>query len=317
MSQYTVKKYEPQFYSLWNQFVADSKNGTFLFHRDFMEYHSDRFEDFSLLVFDCIDRLVAILPANKVDNVVYSHQGLTYGGIYFLSKMEIFSITEIVNSIVVFLKRHEIVKMILKNQSSLYLTDGNYGLDFIFSQYFSSELIKREMNFMIDYSNRIMISKSKLKHFNKISKMGLKIIEENDLSNFWEKVLIPCLQTKYNVKPVHSLDEIKSLKSKFPSNIVQFSVYLNDEILAGITLFISKNGVKSQYGASTESGKKYRALDYLFISLIHKYQDEKLAFFDMGTATEENELGYNSGLVGQKLELGCAIYNQDRIQITL
>ena len=29
----------------WNQFVAQSKNGTFLFDRRYMDYHAERFED--------------------------------------------------------------------------------------------------------------------------------------------------------------------------------------------------------------------------------------------------------------------------------
>ncbi|WP_136666877.1 FemAB family protein [Flavobacterium sp. H122] len=317
MSQYTIKKYEPQFYSIWNQFIADSKNGTFLFHRDFMEYHSDRFEDFSLLVFDDKDNLVAVLPANRVDDTIYSHQGLTYGGVVFSNKLEIFHVEQIMNSIVFFFKIEKIHEIILKNQPTLYLIAGNYGLDYVLFQYFNSELLKREMNFMIDYSKKMIISKSKLKHFKRISKLGLKVVEESNMSFFWDKVLIPCLESKHNVKPVHSLEEIQKLKSKFPSNIIQYSVYLNEEILAGITLFKNKNGVKSQYGASTEIGQKYRALDYLFITLIQKFNNQEFAFFDMGTATEKNELGYNPGLVKQKIELGCAIFNQDTIQIKL
>ena len=53
-----------------------------------MEYHKERFEDFSLLVFDKV-KLVAVLPANRVDNKVYSHQGLTYGGLVYASKLKI------------------------------------------------------------------------------------------------------------------------------------------------------------------------------------------------------------------------------------
>ena len=65
---------------IWNDFVSKSKNGTFLFHRDFIEYHSDKFDDFSLLVF-FKQELVALLPANQVNNTIFSHQGLTYGGL--------------------------------------------------------------------------------------------------------------------------------------------------------------------------------------------------------------------------------------------
>ena len=66
----------------WDAFVEGAKNATFLFRRDFMDYHSDRFMDCSVMVYDKA-RLVAMLPANweKETRTVWSHQGLTYGGL--------------------------------------------------------------------------------------------------------------------------------------------------------------------------------------------------------------------------------------------
>src|ERR1039458_10102236 len=60
-----VELYTPQHKQAWDEFVAGSRNGTFLVHRDHMEYHRDRFCDSSLLVFDDRGRLVALLPANR------------------------------------------------------------------------------------------------------------------------------------------------------------------------------------------------------------------------------------------------------------
>ncbi|HQW68620.1 MAG TPA: hypothetical protein PLH25_03065, partial [Flavobacterium sp.] len=82
MKNYTIKKYNSEYFTIWNAFVSSSSNATFLFHRDFMEYHSDRFEDYSLLVFED-EKLISIFPANRVENTVFSHQGLTYGGFVF------------------------------------------------------------------------------------------------------------------------------------------------------------------------------------------------------------------------------------------
>ena len=45
-----------------------------------MDYHKDRFEDFSLMVFKK-NKLLAVLPLNKKEMEVYSHAGLTYGGL--------------------------------------------------------------------------------------------------------------------------------------------------------------------------------------------------------------------------------------------
>ena len=76
MKNYSVKQYQESDYTNWNSFIGQAKNATFLFHRDFMEYHKDRFEDFSLMIFEG-EKLVAVLPANRVGDIVFSHQGLT------------------------------------------------------------------------------------------------------------------------------------------------------------------------------------------------------------------------------------------------
>src|SRR5690606_28471313 len=103
-----------------------------------------------------------------------------------------------------------------------------------------------------------------------------------------------------------SISEINDLKEKFPKNIKQFSLYFNDEIYAGITVFESEYVEKSQYGATTEYGKSMRALDILFIHLIKYYEEQGKLFFDMGTVMDSSfENNINTGLLNQKKELGC------------
>lgn len=53
---------------LWNEFVRNSKNGTFLFCRDYMDYHADRFEDFSAIV-ESNGRPLALFPASRRDGL--------------------------------------------------------------------------------------------------------------------------------------------------------------------------------------------------------------------------------------------------------
>ena len=77
---YEIRRYTPEMADEWNLFVAGSKNGTFLFDRRYMDYHSDRFEDCSLMVYRK-NRLFALLPGNRKDKTYVSHQGLTYGGL--------------------------------------------------------------------------------------------------------------------------------------------------------------------------------------------------------------------------------------------
>ena len=314
MKNYSVRTYTPGDFDLWNDFIAKAKNATFLFHRNFMEYHKDRFIDFSLLVFEN-KKLVAVLPANKVGEELHSHQGLTYGGLVINKRTGFKEVENIFDSVCVFLKNSKINKINIKSFLPFYSDYNSEELSYIFWDK-GAKKYKKQLNLAIDYSKELQVSKSKQKHFRRVESLGLEIRIDEAFDVFWDKVLIPKLNLKYNTNPVHSLSEIKLLKDYFPKNIIQCNVYKNDTILAGITLFISNNVVKSQYGATTGEGEKYRALDYLFISLISKFKD-KYSFFDMGTVNNPDSDTYNEGLLKQKEELGCSVYIQDFYELEL
>jgi len=110
VKNYSVKFYQKSDYTNWNVFIGLAKNATFLFHRDFMEYHSDRFQDYSLIILDG-EKWVAVLPANVVGNEVFSHQGLTYGGLVYNEKLKLASVIEIFKSILSFLNENKIEKL--------------------------------------------------------------------------------------------------------------------------------------------------------------------------------------------------------------
>ena len=52
MQDFKVLQYKPSHKNEWNAFALDSNQQTFLFLRDFMDYHSDRFQDFSLMIYE-------------------------------------------------------------------------------------------------------------------------------------------------------------------------------------------------------------------------------------------------------------------------
>ena len=309
MKNYSVKQYQESDYTNWNAFIGQAKNATFLFHRDFMEYHKERFEDFSLMVFED-EKLIAVLPANKAGAKVFSHQGLTYGGLVYSAKINGEKVEIILDSLLSFFKENGIESFYCKPIPFFYYYGGNHETDFFLIKRGAS-LEKKEMNLAINLAMPLTISKSKLKHFRKIEALDLELVEEHQFESFWELVLVPRLFEKHNAKPVHTLQEITKLKEMFPDNIKQFSVYYEGVIIAGITLFETETVVKSQYGATTKKGEELRALDFLFIRLIQKYKSEGKLFFDMGVVTDDNEKGYNAGLLKQKEELGCSVYSQD------
>ncbi len=315
MSEFQVVKYSQSEAGSWNDFVATAKNATFLFHRDFMEYHNDRFEDFSLMVFKN-GKLFSIMPANRVGNKIHSHQGLTYGGILLPKSVSFEIVRELFNAIVSFLKISGFDELHIKMIPDFYTQPPANEMSYLLA-YNNAVLEKRDMVLAIDFSRPVIFHKTKLKHFKKTQNLDLKISSTTDFSNFWNQVLEPRLEQKHQTKPVHSLSEIELLFNKFPNNIEQFDIYSENEIVAGITVFKTDSVVKSQYGATTDRGEKLRALEYLFMYLIYKFKAEGTSFFSMGTVCDSNELGYNRGLLRQKEELGCSVYTQDFYKMTL
>ncbi|MCG9793237.1 GNAT family N-acetyltransferase [Flavobacterium algicola] len=309
MNHYEITQYQNSNYKQWNDFVSLAKNATFLFHRDFIEYHKQRFDDCSLMIYKQ-NKLVALVPANRLEDELHSHQGLTYGGILYKAAVKGEQVEEIIDAILRYLKEIGIKSFYLKQIPAFYSSIGNDETDFFLFKK-GAVLYRKEMNLGINLNLPLSISNSKLKHFRKVERLGLEIEENSEFDPFWELVLEPRLQSKHQAKPVHSLSEIKFLKSQFPNNIIQYNVYCESEIIGGITIFKTDTVVKSQYGATTIKGEQLRAMDYLFIKLIEKYISEGIFFFDMGIVGEKNEKGYNPGLLKQKEELGCSIYNQD------
>ena len=107
---FEIRIYRESLKNEWNEHIARSKNGTFLTDRNYMDYHSDRFKDFSLMFYSK-DKLSAVLPGNIKDNVYYSHQGLTYGGLIIDSKCKTADVCRIFEEANTFLKGHGIKRI--------------------------------------------------------------------------------------------------------------------------------------------------------------------------------------------------------------
>lgn len=66
----------------------------------------------------------------------------------------------------------------------------------------------------------------------------------------------------------------------------QANAYVNNEIVAGVTLFEFNNCVHCQYISSNDFGRESGAIDLLFNNLINTYQ-QKNTFFSLGTANND------------------------------
>ena len=293
MRDYKVIKYSSLYYNEWNDFVSTAKNATFLFHRDFMEYHSDRFEDFSLLIYK-EEKLIAILPANKVGNKVYSHQGLSYGGMLLSKSVKINIALETFVALLKYLDKSRITSLILKQLPSIYTVLPNGELDY-FAFIMKADLFRKDTLSVINMKDKIDISKNRIEGVKRAEKHNLIVKNNNDFETFWTDVLIKNLKHRYNVTPVHSCEEIIRLKKMFPDRIQLFCVYKDDKMIAGTVIFQSKNVAHSQYISANDERSVLGSLDFLHFHLINNVYKDKL-YFDFGSSNITNGKQINKGL---------------------
>jgi hypothetical protein len=312
MKNLTVKKYDQNDYKIWNDFVSQAKNATFLFHRNFMEYHKDRFEDFSLLIFE-EEKLRAILPANKNGNTVYSHQGLTYGGLVYKDETKQTAVIEIFQTVLSFLNENSFEKLYLKTIPSIYhLKPSDEILYTLFLA--DAKLTRRDSLSVIDLAQEKSISKIRKRGIKKALLNKLIIKEEAGFELFWNEVLIPNLDNKHNAKPVHSIEEMNYLQSLFPENIHQFNVYFEDKIVGGTTVFETETTAHCQYISKNPNIEDLGSLDFLFQYLIHERFAHK-RFFDFGISNENQGKNLNEGLTYWKESFGASTIVHDFYEV--
>jgi hypothetical protein len=295
----------------WNDFLKNAKNYHFFFHRDYLAYHGNRFKDHSLLIYNEKDKLIALLPANIDNNILYTHQGLTYGGFIVNDNSKAEIMLEIFEAVKEYLKEKSIKKVIYKTIPHIHhLKPAQEDLYALFIQ--NAELIQRDIAAAVDLSKPVKYSNGRKWSLKKAKNEGFVIEESDDFPSFWS-LLQEILKQQHDSKPVHSLKEIEHLHSLFPNNIKLYLVKKEGKLLAGGITFDNLEISHLQYVANSNEGRKIGALDHLIDHLIQNvYSDKK--YFDFGTSNEKNGRVLNRGLIDQKERFGARAIAIDRYE---
>jgi len=286
----------------WDKFISNSKNGVFLFYRDYMEYHTDRFIDFSLLFYD-ENRLIGVLPANRRGEKIISHGGLTFGGIVTDSRMRTAKMLEIFEALKLYLPSQGVCNLIYKAIPYIY-SDMPAEEDLYALHYIGAKLYRRDVSSSIDMRyNLLGFSKGRKWLISRAKKLNLLVKQAKDFKAFMA-IEENNLMMRHNVKPVHTANEIELLAGRFPENIKLFASYKDDIMMGGVIIYESRHVAHAQYIAATEEGKEMGATDIIMNYLINEYYTEK-RYFDFGISTENEGRYLNVGLIENKESYGA------------
>jgi Acetyltransferase (GNAT) domain len=308
-----VVLYSPEHRDLWNDFVKASKNGTFLFQRDYMDYHSDRFMDFSAIAL-LGQSPIALFPANRTDARLVSHGGLSYGGMISNKSMTTTRALDVFSAWIEFCKASGIREIIYKTIPSIYhrgpADEDKYALFRM-----GAALFRRDVLSVYDSLNPMSIQERRKRGVAKALKHGMAVAESDDIKTFWQ-ILEANLATKYGVRPVHTLPEIELLRHRFPENIKLFSVGRSGQMCAGAILYYAAATIHIQYIAGNDEGKTSGALDLLCTTLIQS-SSHSFRFFDFGISNENEGQHLNQGLVDFKEGFGARAICQDFYRLAI
>ena len=311
---FEVRRYTPDKANEWNRFVAASKNGTFLFERQFMDYHADRFTECSLMFYRD-NALYALLPANVKGDVLTSHGGLTYGGLVMSSRCSAKGVQEVFAAMNTYLADLGVRRVVYKAIPWIYhqlpAEEDLYALTSISH----ATLIIRDISSAVIGDRPVKFSESRKSGLRKALRMGLTVRESEDFATFWQ-ILNANLTAKYGVRPVHSVSELELLHGHFPQGIRLYMVYDGETPLGGTLLFLTPQVLHTQYISATAEGKAHGAIDLLFNHLINEvYTDYR--YIDFGKSTVSDSADLNEQLIFQKEGFGARAVCYDTYEWTL
>jgi hypothetical protein len=307
MKQLRVERYTASKKGEWDRFIGSSKNGTFLFYRDYMDYHADRFIDHSLLFFED-EKLIAVLPANTDGDVLVSHGGLTYGGVITDHKMRMEVMLQIFDILLDSLRQEGMKRLVYKAVPHIYhIVPAEEDLYALFVH--NARLIRRDVSATIDMKEKIGLNRGKKARLNRCKSLGLEVRRSYDFGTFMT-ILTDLLHQKYDAHPTHTTEELVLLADKFPENIKLFEIHLKERMLAGVVIYESQNVAHVQYSASSEEGKACNASVLLLDYLINRcYVSKK--YFDFGISTEKEGRYLNQDLMTFKEHFGARAVTYD------
>ena len=294
---FKIRRYTAADRNSWDGYVRRARNATFLLERNYMEYHADRFDDYSLMFYRQ-GRLYALLPAHRSGSTLISHFGLTYGGLIMDIHVTISDTCQLFACLNGYLRSKGFTRVLYRPVPWVYhIHPSEEDLYAIFWQC-HARLYRRNIGTAISMRQHLPWRKDHLRRLRKASANGVTVRANAEVAEFWP-VLVDNLRKRFDASPVHTLDEIQLLQSRFPDNIIQYSAYRDAHIIGGITFYVTPQVLHGQYSATNDEGKEYGAMEAIYNQVMyHDYKD--IEYLDFGSSTEEEGSIINAGLIAHK-----------------
>ncbi|MEO5658252.1 MAG: GNAT family N-acetyltransferase [Polaromonas sp.] len=305
----SIKRYDTSLRDDWSSVLANSRNGIFIFDRNFIEYHGDRFTDFSAVAY--LDgESVALLPASidLASGHATSHAGLTFGGVVLKRNLRATEAILLINALLDSLKDWGAKLLTVKLLPPVFCTYPSADVDYALWQRGFS-LVRRDLASVLPLSDSLPFNRLKVRSIKKALSAGLCAVMA-PLDDF-HALLVQVLKARHGASPVHSLAEMKLLAARFPDRIFVRGATKGDELLAGALIFNYGHIWHAQYAANSEAGRVVGALDLVIERVAEEARSKGITHLSFGASTGTDRSVLNEGLMWQKESYGARSITHD------
>jgi hypothetical protein len=319
-----ILKYEGKFRPQWESFVTAANNGTIFHRQQFLDYHpKGRFDNHHLTFFDG-HSLLAVMPALIKDEqgtkTVISYGGASYGGLVMAKGLGVAQVNNIAEAATEYWARYGAKRILITQPPLIYQHRPDQYIDFSLAKQGYSYL-KREITAVIplDFKDEgDMVSSFRPEtrtSLRKAQRVGISVSINENIDEFYD-ILEKNLEARHNVKPTHTLTDLKRLKKLLPENILQFTAYLKGRPVAGITVFVcNPKVILAFYISHDQKFQEYRPVNSVYYHVIKWGRENGFKYLDLGTFTLNMQP--NWGLGRFKEGFGARGYLRETFELRL
>ena len=300
----TIRRYHKEDQAIWDAFNWQTKNRLFMFDRNYMDYHQDRFTDHSLMFYNDSNELIALLQACENNSKLFSHAGLTYGGFLINDRMKQHTMNDCFDALLTYGKEQQWTSIIYKTIPYIYHSQP--AEEDRYSLYANGgKIITVDASTYVNLSNPLKMTKGRKAQISRAKREGVIIEELTEKKSFEDFITLEneVLSFRHNTHATHTGAELKMLHDCFPEGIRLFAAMKSKKMIAGTIIYEYDTVIHTQYMAANEEARVIGALDLAIDTVIDKYHNCK-KWLDFGISTEHGRIYLNEGLISQKESFG-------------
>lgn len=302
-----VVRYRDGMKENWDSCIAQAKNGNFLFLRDYMDYHRDRFDDHSLL-FVREGRTIACLPAHRTDDVLHSHRGLTFGGLVMHQDIRLSEVRAIFRSLISYMRSNGMRTLYYRHMPHPYHRLPAEEDIFVLSG-LGARVIETKATCVVPAGMPALYTGDVTRGVKRFARMGLTLRRSFDFAGYMA-LCADYLWRRRGVKPVHGGEELERLAARFPENILLYVVERGADIEAGLVVYRNAACARSQYIAQSPFGQEARIVPAIYDHVLNDVLP-KGTMFDFGHSADPV-----TGSLDEKLHIYKESFGARTIQLS-